>query len=373
MPPRTMAPPMIGLLQAASEGRRDWRLSALDEAQVCWAVERGLGPLLLYTTTCDATGATGPSWPLLQATHLTAQILGGEQLDAMVEIIDACVGHTSLLTLLKGISICDQHYPQPYLRPMRDIDFLVEEVDRPTVESILFTLGYRQQSTNPPELFERHHHSMPFYHPQRGVWVEVHRCLVSGNRGAAADKVFSLEHVKRQLQLSEFHGRKVYRLSNEFQIVYISAHWCWGLTMVDGLIAMLDIIYLLRNTKEQLRWELILHWLHGSLAALHLSLILTYLQKYQLIDIAPEIPQKLFSSQYSVAGFNLKILQIIIDRYVVEGKDFGPHCTSEDLNHVWVTLLSPGSPIHNLISVMRHFSRLRTRLHRLRSIVALRR
>ena len=35
-----MAPPIIGLLQAASEGRRDWRLSAFDEAQVCWAVER---------------------------------------------------------------------------------------------------------------------------------------------------------------------------------------------------------------------------------------------------------------------------------------------------------------------------------------------
>jgi hypothetical protein len=68
--------------------------------------------------------------------------------------------------------------------------------------------------------------------------------LASGTRGAAADKVFSLEHVKRQLQLSEFQGRKVYRLSNEFQIVYISAHWCWGLTIVDGLIAMLDIIYL---------------------------------------------------------------------------------------------------------------------------------
>jgi hypothetical protein len=200
----------------------------------------------------------------------------------------------------------------------------------------------------------------------------VHRRLVSGNRGAAADKVFSLEHVKRQFQLSEFQGRKVYRLSNEFQIVYISAHWCWGLTIVDGLIAMLDIIYLLRNTKEQLRWELILHWLHGSLAALHLSLILMYLQKYQLIDIAPEIPQKLFSRRRCAAGLNLKILQIIIDRYVVKGKDFGPYCTSEDFNHGWVTLLSPGSPIHNLILVMRHFLRLRTRLYSLRKICELR-
>jgi hypothetical protein len=135
---------------------------------------------------------------------------------------------------------------------------------------------------------------------------------------------------------------------------------------------MLDIIYLLRNANEQLRWDVILHWLHGSVAALHLALILTYLQKYQLIEIAPEIPQKLFSSQRCVAGLNLKILQIIIDRYVVEGKDFGPHCTSADLKHVWVTLLSPGSPIHNLIWVIRHFLRLRTRLYSLRRIFELR-
>jgi Uncharacterised nucleotidyltransferase len=363
-----MVPPIMRLLQAASEGRRDLRLSAFDEAEVCWAVERGLGPLLFYTTTGDGAATTAPSWPLLRATHLTAQVLSGEQLDAMVEIIDACVDYTPLLTLLKGISICDQHYPQPYIRPMRDIDFLVEEVKHPVVESILFQLGYRQQSAKPPELFERHHHSMPFYHPQRGVWIEVHRRLASGDRGAAADKVFSLEHVERQLQLSEFHGRKVYRLSNEFQIVYISAHWCWGLTIVDGLIAMLDIIYLLRNANERLCWDLILHWLHGSVAGLHLSLILTYLQKYQLIDIPPEIPQQLFSSHRWVAGLNLKILQLIIDRYIVEGKDFGPRCTSEDLKHVWMTLLSPGSPIHNLILVMRHFLRLRTRLYSLRRI-----
>jgi hypothetical protein len=135
---------------------------------------------------------------------------------------------------------------------------------------------------------------------------------------------------------------------------------------------MLDIIYLLRNANEQLRWDVILHWLHGSVAALHLALILTYLQKYQLIEIAPEIPQKLFSSQRCVAGLNLKILQIIIDRYVIEGKDFGLYCTSADLKHVWVTLLSPGSPIHNLTLVMRHFLRLRTRLYSLRRIFELR-
>jgi hypothetical protein len=362
-----MAPPLMALLQAASEGRRDLRLAAFDEAQVCWAVERGLGPLLLYSTACDAAATRAPSWPLLRATHLTAQILGGEQLEAMAEIIDACVGHTPLLTLLKGISICDQYYPQPQLRPMRDLDFLVEEAYRPAVESILFKLGYRQQSQRPPEVFERHHHSMPFYHPQRGVWVEVHRGLVSGHRGMAADNVFSLEHVTQQRRLSEFRGRQVYRLSDEFQIIYISAHWGSSATIVDGMIAMLDTLYLLGNAQERLRWDLILHWLSGSTSALYLYSMLTYLQSYHLIDIAPEIPQTLLADQNPVMRFNLKILQRIVDYYVVAGKNFDPYCTSDDFNDIWRMLLAPGSPLHNLTLMLRHFLRLRTRLSSLKS------
>jgi Uncharacterised nucleotidyltransferase len=370
---RTMLPPIMALLQAASAGRRDLRLSAFDEAQVCWAVERGLDPLLHYSTTFDAAAAIAPSWPLLRATHLTARALSGEQLDAMTEIIDACAGHTLPLTLLKGISICDQYYPQPYLRPMRDIDFLVDEVDRPVVESILFKLGYRQQSQKSPQFFERHHHSMPFYHPQRGVWIEVHRRLFSGHQNVATDQVLSLDHVKQQLRPSEFQGRTVYRLSKELQIVYISAHWCSGHTIVDGLIAMLDTLYLLRNPKEELRWELILHWLHGSTASRYLYLVLAYLQKYQTVDLPLEILKNLLSSQRYVETLNLRILQTIIDRYLGEGKDFGPHCNLEDFNYVWRTLLSPGSPINNLILVMRHFLRLRTRLYSLKRALALRR
>jgi hypothetical protein len=254
---------------------------------------------------------------------------------------------------------------------MRDIDFLVDEVDRPMVESILFKLGYRQQSQNPPEFCERLHHSMPFYHSQRGVWVEVHRRLFSDHRSVATDRVFSLQHVKQQLRPSEFQRRTVNRLSNELQIVYISAHWCSGLTILDGLIAMLDIIYLLRNTTEHLRWELILQWLHGSTASLYLYFMLAYLQKYQLIDISPEIPKKLLSAPNHVMGLNIKVLQIIIDRYWVAGKSFGRHCTSEDFEVVRRTLLLPGSPIQNLILVMRYFLRLRTRLYSLKGILEL--
>ena len=54
-------------------------------------------------------------------------MISAEMTDAMKEIIDACEGYVPPLTLLKGISICDQYYPKPHLRLMRDIDFLVED------------------------------------------------------------------------------------------------------------------------------------------------------------------------------------------------------------------------------------------------------
>jgi hypothetical protein len=67
----------------------------------------------------------------------------------------------------------------------------------------------------------------------------------------------------------------------------------------------------------------------------------------------------------------MKILHIIMNYYVVEGKDFGPYCTAEDFNHVWRTLLSSGSPLQNFILVMRHFLRLRTRLYHLERILGM--
>jgi hypothetical protein len=62
--------PLLSLLQAASQGRRDLMLTAFSEEHIHWAVETGLGALA-----------------------------------------------------------------EPHLRPMRDIDVLIDEADLPTGES----------------------------------------------------------------------------------------------------------------------------------------------------------------------------------------------------------------------------------------------
>ncbi len=160
---------------------------------------------------------------------------------------------------------------------MRDIDFLVEEADLPGVEAVLGKLGYHQQSSRPAGSYATHHHSMPFYHPQRGVWVEVHRGLVPQREKGRAGRIFRLDTVKSQLRPSVFRGRVVTRLSDELQIPYIASHWAREFKTVGGMVALLDIMYLLKNTGGALDWGRILDWMRDSTAAAHLYLLLAYL------------------------------------------------------------------------------------------------
>jgi hypothetical protein len=287
----------------------------------------------------------------LKSTDLTAQILVGEQLDAMCEILDACDGLASTVTLLKGISIFDQYYPKPHLRPMRDLDLLVDETTRLGVEAVLSRLGYRQRSKDPAEAYETHHHSMPFFHPQRGIWVEVHRGLFPPKSRAGMAKVFSIEHVKTQQRPSVFHGRTVTRLSDELQIIYIAAHWGSSFHVIGGMVAMLDMIYLLQQRKGAIDWEQILRWVYGSVASIYLYLMFTYLHKYGLLNSDLEIPRELRLHRQSYRSINVKILHALIDRYVVDGCSFAWPWSLRNIRILWQSLLLPGSPLLQLMLV----------------------
>ena len=60
---------------------------------------------------------------------------------------------------------------------MGDIDLLVTEQEQDPFEGILRSKNYLQRSACPPSYYTDHHHSMPFWHPRYGVWIEVHTRL----------------------------------------------------------------------------------------------------------------------------------------------------------------------------------------------------
>jgi len=333
----------MGLLQAAAHGREDLPLAVMEAAQVHWAIESGFGPLLWYTTRAAAGAAASPLWPLVQGTDLAARLLTAEQCEAMGEILEACRGRMPPVTLLKGISISAQYYPVPHLRLMRDLDVLVDETALPTLESVLSTLGYRQQSHLPPTFYATHHHSRPFVHPARGLWVEIHRGLFPPSSRLGMDRLFWRETLDQQRQLSAFRDHEVFRLSPEWQLVYIAAHWAFEFPR-SGLVALLDMIYLLRRTASAFDWARLLDWLEGSAAAAPLYLLLTYLDAYHVVDLAPEVLRNLSMRQHVLGPVSLALMQRLLDRYLMAGPPTGLVLSAHRLEILWQTLLAPGSP-----------------------------
>ena len=344
-------PPLLTLLQALAQGRTDVPWGTLTAAQIQWAVETGLGPLLFALLHGHPDAVASPLWPLLHGAHVTAHLLICEQLEALEELIEAGAGRLPPLTLLKGISICGQHYPAPHLRLMRDIDILVNEAARPAVEALLRTLGYRQRSRShlPATFFDTYHHSMPFFHAQRGVWIEVHRGLFPPTSALGRDPVFSRAHVATQFRPATWQGHAVLRLSDELQLIYIAAHWASSFQFVGGLVALVDTIYLLKNTTATLDWERIGAWLEGSVAAPHVYLLLTYLARHQILEMAPQVLQSLGGRQRAFGTLPVLLLHAVVDRYMVGGHPGGPLLSPHKLHLLWESLLVPAPALHHLM------------------------
>lgn len=341
---RKSKPQLISLLEAIAIGRTDLSLSNFSVEQIRWAIETGLGPLLFHSVQQSPGNSAFPSWDLLRAADLTARVLMANQLEAMEEIIDACRERGVPITLLKGISIGEQFYPEAHLRVMRDIDFLVERGCVAAVEAILREQGYKQYSQGSAD-----HHNMPFFHEEKSVWVEVHHALFSGLQSTAMEKVFHIRNIRSELRSSRLQGREVRRLSTELQLVYLACHWGQVFQPIGGAIALADAIYLLTRARDALRWSRVLNWVDGCLAATYLYLLLSYLDRYRLVKIPAEIMNQLFRSQLSLSRLSLKSAHAIIDRYVIRGMDFSTLFTIKNVDIAWQILTLPDPVLRKLI------------------------
>ena len=320
---RWRRPELVSLLEAISSERGDLSLGPFDAGTVAWAIQSGLGPLFYRAVKDNPNNSASPHWSALKAADLTARVVVGDHLEAMVEIVDACRGQLPPITLLKGISIAEECYPEPHLRLMRDLDFLVQKESLPRVTVVLEQLGYRQRFDESAGLYENHHHAAPFFHEEKNVWIEVHHGLFSPKRRASGARIFQPQALLAQSRPSQFQGREVRRLSLELQLVYLATHWAQDFQTVGGMVALVDAICLLKRAQGDLSWPWILNSVRGSIAASSLYLLLTYINRYRLAEIAPEILHELFVNQPSFGRLSLKAAHAITERYCVTGKPLG--------------------------------------------------
>ena len=231
------AAPLLPLLAAAVALRRDLRLADFPKGAVESALNGGLGALLEWCVSGDPQAGESPLWPMVRGAALTARVLAEESRDALRGVLEACAGLGVEATLLKGASIAHQHYPLPHLRPMRDLDVLVEPEAVERVEAALRASGYEPVPGHlAPEFYAAHQHGVPLVHPRTGMWVEIHRRLFRADGPTGAFAAFTPERVRAERRHADFQGRPVFRLSDELQLLYVSTHWAssFGVTGAEG-------------------------------------------------------------------------------------------------------------------------------------------
>jgi Uncharacterised nucleotidyltransferase len=344
-------PDLLALLRAISKDHQLPWLSSFNDRQVKWIIETGLGPMFWFANQNYPKTDDSSPWRDIKAADLTTRLINEIQLETLSEILARCKDRLPPITLLKGSSTGSELYPQPHLRVMRDLDLLVSAAEQPKLESTLLEMGFRQQSTNRHDFYATHHHSMPFYHRGRDVWVEVHRGLFPPGSGVAKLPAFNSRSIAAESRPSWLNGISVVRLSTELQMVYTASHWALELKREGGLFALLDIIYLLKEARQNIRWDKISNWVKNSVAGAHLYLVLSYLNKNNIIELDSKILADLFVRQRSFGMVNLRIAHSLITRYLVAGKT---PISAWKLSVLWDSLLLDQGPARNLVSASKN-------------------
>lgn len=344
---------ILQLLQALVDKRSNLSLNEFSATTVQQAIDKGLGPLLLYVTKNNPESPTSTFYPFVQSADLTARVLIHEQLDGLQELLEALGVSSRCVTLLKGISICTSHYPEPQLRLMGDMDLLViDEHSRNAVENVLRDLGYCQKSTYPAEFYRTLHHSMPFFHPRRNIWIEVHKALFPPTATVAYHKkLYSVEQIIEQTVPHWFRNIECMQLSHELQLLYTCSHWAEEFNPIRGILPIVDVLLLLTNDDKEMNWDLVLSWIPQTNASSHLYLMLTYLKHHNLISLPNEVDKKIRVSSTNLNAVGKLILWQLIDSFLIHGQPSGKILTQSNVGIIWKSLLSQGSAIGNLMSI----------------------
>lgn len=332
-------PPILTALDAVLCEKSEVNPDNFDRKIIDHAIDCGLGPVLFYCIRNNPKRNELSYYSALVSSDLTSQVLIGGHLDALVEILKSSPSLTKDIILLKGISTCTRYYPAPHMRTMADIDLLVEAKLQPELERICLGLGYRQESHMPAEFYDTHHHSIPLYHPEKNIWIEIHTSLFSDPATVANDNVFSIDHVFQQTISVDFKGFTTKCLNNEMELVYTCSHWAEGPSWIKSLIQMLDMLLIIKKSKASIAWDKLLSWLEHSSSAAHLYIVLSLLHKNKLICIPNEVLTSLSKKQHGINGLNKYILHAIMSHYIFLGHSFGNVLTIDNINIIWSTLL----------------------------------
>jgi hypothetical protein len=297
-------------------GELRFDLLADTDRECRWVCQGGLGPLLWHAS--QTTGSRLPShWrSSLRAADLTAQMRHEALVDTALQVIDAGNSAGMSVTLLKGISVAEQIYPKPHLRPMGDVDVMVPPERYGSIEAELLLSGYERLDFPDEGGLQ---HGPPLRNRKLRTLVELHTELFSADSPLRRPgRVLNAATAEsRHVVPSLFRGQPVKRLSPKFQLLYIAASWFNDLTHFPPhpsfLASLFDAVYLTRRYPELLESELMSTEIDNPFARASLYALLTYLPRFGVPSVPPRRLAAMCQDLELVGPLELRMVHAMLD------------------------------------------------------------
>jgi len=218
------------------------------------AENQGMGPLLhkhITTSRIDIPPPFARSLRILSLRHRQTNAILLSKLTCILHLFKR-EGIPCLI--LKGAALCQILYPQPYLRPMRDIDLLLSETDVYHAHDLLKKEGF--VISNTPIPFD-HFHLQPLYKKVDGlqICVELHHGLYAQAPPFNESPPFSILY--RKAISFDNGGIEAFTLNTAEMLSHLYHHGFRAPLTYEPyrLISVADIVGLVEKEVNSLNWE----------------------------------------------------------------------------------------------------------------------
>jgi len=168
----------------------------------------------------------------------------------LAEVIDLFDRHNIAFAFLKGAALANLIYDPPWLRPMRDIDLLVDGENALQAQKLLREIDFTNEDYAAGYLFE-HHHLPNSTRLQDGftISLEIHHDALSGD----VDNSITLKTLADQLQSFDFSGKTAYAFGHSDMLKHLCFH-TFEPAEVIKLGSMVDMVRYADYFANEIDW-----------------------------------------------------------------------------------------------------------------------
>lgn len=172
---------------------------------------------------------------------------------ALIELLTALERKHIEALVLKGAALAHIIYPRPELRPMRDVDVLVQPDRADEAQSILREIGFKAPEHHSGYMYEHHH--LPGANVEReglNVSIEIHRDALSGD----VDASIRTDRLTGPVQEFDLAGYRARSLGHIDTLRHLTHHTFEPVAEIK-LGAVVDLYSYASRFAEDLDWTLL--------------------------------------------------------------------------------------------------------------------